>query len=133
MIQKWREETRSGRNPREIKVLFAKEIVQRFHGASAARKAGEDFEKQQQFRYGALPDSIPERTFPAQGPEGNTVVATVTAAGLSSSNSESARLVEQGGVTVDGVRVADRSQRIRPGTTVVIKVGKHKFIRVTIK
>jgi tyrosyl-tRNA synthetase len=133
VIQKRREETRSGRNPREIKVLFAKEIVQRFHGASAARKAEADFEKQLQFRYGATPDNIPDRTFPAQGPEGNTVVATITAAGLSNSNSESARLIEQGGVTLDGARVADRSQRIRPGATVVIKVGKHKFVRVTIK
>ena len=133
VIHKWREEAKSGRNPREIKVLFAKEIVRRFHSASAAKKAEADFERQQQFRHGATPDKITERTFPAQGPEGNTVVATVTAAGLSSSNSESTRLVEQGGVTVDGVRVADRSQRIRPGTTVVIKVGKHKFVRVTIK
>jgi tyrosyl-tRNA synthetase len=132
-VRKWRQEVQEGRNPKEIKVLFAKEIVGRFHDVKAANKAEEQFDKQTQFRRGAVPDDMPHKVVVAKTPQGNTVVATVTAAGLSSSNTESSRLIEQGGVSVDGQRVTNRSTKIPVGSTVVIKVGKHKFARVTIK
>ncbi|HET7197843.1 MAG TPA: tyrosine--tRNA ligase, partial [Burkholderiales bacterium] len=84
-------------------------------------------------RHGAMPDVIPDRTFASPSPEGMLVTQAVTLAGLSASHSDSARLVEQGGVTVDGVPVSDRTRRIARGTTVTLQVGKRKFVRVTVK
>jgi len=130
-IAKWREEASAGRNPRDIKVAFAKEIVARFHTEAAARDAETRFE--QRHRHGALPDDIESRTFHAPGAEGIPVTHAITLSGLSPSNSESARLVEQGGVKLDGAPVSDRMLRIPQGATVTIQVGKRKFVRVTIK
>lgn len=130
-IAKWREEVAAGRNPRDIKALFAKEIVARFHSEDAARDAEARFE--QRHRHGALPDDIESKTFQAPGPGGMPVTHAITLSGLSPSNSESARLVEQGGVKLDNAPVSDRMLRIPPGATVTIQVGKRKFVRVTIK
>jgi tyrosyl-tRNA synthetase len=129
-IAKWREEVLSGRNPRDIKVLFAKEIVARFHGEGAAREAESRFE--QRHRHGVVPDDMETRTLHAASAEGLSVTHAITLAGLSPSNSESARLVEQGGVKVDNAPVSDRMLRIPKGATVTIQVGKRKFVRVTI-
>ena len=130
-VRQWREATAAGRNPREIKVLFAKEIVSRFHGDAAARAAEEKFE--QVHRHGAAPADIKPFTFPASGPEGLPVTHAITLAGLSPSNSESNRLVEQGGVKVDNALLSDRTRKIPVGSTVLIQVGKRKFARITVK
>ena len=129
-IARWREEVSAGRNPRDLKALFAREIVARFHTEEAARDAETRFE--QRHRHGALPDDIESRTFQAPGAEGIPVTHAITLSGLSASNSESARLVEQGGVKVDGAPVSDRMLRIPRGATVTIQVGKRKFVRVTV-
>ena len=129
-IQKWREEVAAGRNPRDIKVLFAREIVARFHDEAAARQAESRFE--QRHRHGALPDDIASKTLQAPSAAGMPVTHAITLAGLSPSNSESARLVEQGGVRLDNAPVSDRMLRIPKGATVTIQVGKRKFVRVTI-
>jgi tyrosyl-tRNA synthetase len=129
-IQKWREEVAAGRNPRDIKALFAREIVARFHDEAAARQAESRFE--QRHRHGALPDDIASKTLQAPSSAGMPVTHAITLAGLSQSNSESARLVEQGGVRLDNAPVSDRMLRIPKGATVTIQVGKRKFVRVTI-
>src|SRR5438874_5847081 len=108
-IERWKVEVRDGRNPRELKVAFAKEIVARFQGRLAADAAQEEFE--QRFRHGRLPEDIAQFTFPA--PEaGLPVTQTLKLAGMVSSISEAQRLIEQGGVKVDGQRVSDRALRV---------------------
>jgi tyrosyl-tRNA synthetase len=130
-IQEWRDEVARGRNPRDIKVFFAKEIVARFHGEAAAREAEQKFE--QLHRHGVAPDDIKPFTFQAPAADGLPVTHAMTLAGLSPSNSESNRLVEQGGVKVDGTALSDRTRRIPKGSTVTLQVGKRKFARVTVK
>jgi tyrosyl-tRNA synthetase len=128
-VAKWKTEVDGGRNPREIKVLFAKEIVARFHSSDAARRAEEDFEARH--RHGELPGDIAEFTL-AGGAGGVTVTQTIKAAGLAPSVSEAQRLVDQGGVKVDGTRVSDRSLRFTAGQTFVLQVGKRKAARIRI-
>ena len=128
-VKGWREAVAAGRNPREIKVLFAAEIVARFHGAAAAREAEAGFE--QRFRHGALPEDLPEITIPADG-DGLALVHVLKQAGLVASTSEANRLIEQGGVRLEGTRVEDRALRIARGDTVLLQVGKRKAARVTV-
>jgi tyrosyl-tRNA synthetase len=131
LIKRWREEVQAGRNPRAIKVLFAKEIVARFHGEHAAREAEQRFD--QIHRQGVAPDDIKDCELQAQNPDGMLVTHAVTLSGLSPSNSESNRLVQQGGVKVDNAVISDRNRKIPKGSTVTIQVGKRKFARVTVK
>ncbi len=128
-VSKWRHEVKDGRNPREIKVLLAKEIVTRFHGASAALDAEAQFE--QQFRHGRLPEDMQELTFKA--PEaGLTVTRTLKLAGFVPSISEANRLIEQGGVKIDGERVSDRGLKLPAGRSFVLQAGKRKVARIKI-
>jgi len=129
-MRSWREQVKSGRNPREIKAAFAKEIVARFHGAKAAESAETEFE--QRFRHGALPEDMPEVTLHA--PEGGLQVSQMLRqAGLVPSVNEAVRMIEQGGVRLDGERLSDKARRMTRGTTVVAQVGKRKFARITLK
>jgi len=128
-VRVWHAEVKSGRNPREIKVLFAKEIVARFHGAAAAAHAEEEFESR--FRHGQTPESMPEVKLHA--PEGGLGVAQLLKqAGLVPSVSEAQRVIEQGGVRLDGERLADKALKLERGRTVVAQVGKRKFARITV-
>jgi tyrosyl-tRNA synthetase len=128
-IRRWRDEVNAGRNPREVKVLFAKEIVARFHGAAAAREAEAAFE--QRFRHGQLPADMPQVTL-AGAEDGLLVVQALKQAGLTASTTEALRMIEQGGVRLDGARVEDRARRIARGETVVAQVGKRKVARITV-
>jgi tyrosyl-tRNA synthetase len=128
-IRRWREEVAGGRNPREIKVLFAKEIVARFHGLGAASDAEAAFEER--FRHGRLPEEMPQVTL-AGTEEGLPVVQALKQAGLTASTTEAARMIEQGGVRLDGARLDDRTLRIARGRTVVAQVGKRKVARITV-
>ena len=128
-VRGWREEVRAGRNPREIKVLFAREIVARFHGAQAAASAHQEFERR--FRHGVLPQDMPEFTLHA--PEGGLAVThMLKQAGLAPSVSEATRMIEQAGVRLNGERLSDRSLRVPRGETIVAQVGKRKFARIRI-
>ena len=129
-VRRWRDDVAAGRNPREIKVLFAKEIVARFHGPDAARGAEAAFEER--FRHGRLPDDMPEITL-AGSDEGIPVVQALKQAGLTASTTEAARMIEQGGVRLDGARLDDRALRIARGQTVVAQVGKRKLARITVR
>jgi tyrosyl-tRNA synthetase len=116
-------------NPRDIKVRFAKEIVGRFHGPDAARRAEEDFE--QRFRDRELPEEMAEVTVKA--PEGGILISQLLRqAGLTPSTSEAQRMIDQGGVKLDGERAADKGLKILSGTTVVAQVGKRKFARIIV-
>jgi tyrosyl-tRNA synthetase len=129
-IHKWRSEVDQGRNPRDIKVAFAKEIVERFHGRAAADKAEGDFAAR--FREGAMPDEIPEVTLHTGG-QPMLITQVIKQAGLTTSTSDALRMIEQGGVRIDGERVSDKGLRLPPGTSAVLQVGKRKFARVVLK
>jgi len=128
-IEGWKDQTAKGGNPRDVKVLFAKEIVARFHSAAAAREAEEAFERRH--RHGEAPADMPEVTLDG-GAEGMPITQVLKQANLAPSATEAQRTIEQGGVKIDGERVADRGLRLKAGTNVVIQVGKRKFARVRL-
>lgn len=119
-------EVQAGRNPRDVKVDLAMEIVARFHGASAAQSALADFEAR--FRQGAIPDDIPDVAITG-APLG--VVAVLRQSGLAPSSAEAIRNIEQGGVRVDGSRVSDRNLQLSAGSY-VLQIGKRRFARVNL-
>jgi len=128
-MQKWRQEVEGGRNPRDIKVGFAQEIVARFHGTTAAEAALADFEAR--FRQGVLPEDMPEMSVPA--PAGSLPIANVIKeAGLTATTSEALRMIQQGGVKLDGEKVTDKALQLGKGAAVVLQIGKRKFARVKI-
>jgi tyrosyl-tRNA synthetase len=118
-----------GRNPRDIKVELGKEIVARFHSSADADRAEQEF--MQRFKDHAAPEDMPHVTVAADASGGLAVAALLKQAGLAPSTSEAARNIEQGGVRIDGEKVADRTLRLGVGTHVV-QVGKRKWARVTI-
>jgi tyrosyl-tRNA synthetase len=129
VVAQWKREVSEGRNPRDIKVLFAQEVVARFHSRHAAERALTDFEAR--FRAGALPDEMPEFRLPAQG-DGLSLVQALKQAHLTASTSEAMRMIEQGGVRADGEKMNDKNLLLPKGATVVLQVGKRKFARVTV-
>ncbi|MCK9516390.1 MAG: tyrosine--tRNA ligase [Ottowia sp.] len=124
-IEKLREEVAGGRNPKEAKVLLAREITTRFHSAAAADAAERDFANRSR---GGVPDDIPEVTLHG-APLGIGLV--LKQAGLAPSTSAANRLVEGRGVRVDSAIVEDRGTRLAAGSYVV-QVGKRRFARVRL-
>jgi len=128
-VEKWKQEVAGGRNPRDVKVAFAQEIVARFHDKAAAAHALADFEMR--FRQGALPEDLPEVEIAAE--EGGVpLTQALKQAHLTASTSEAIRMIEQGGVKLDGGRVSDRGIKLAKGTVAVVQVGKRKFARITV-
>ncbi len=128
-IQQWKQSVTDGRNPRDIKVLFAQEIVARFHCKQDAEAALHDFETR--FKRGALPDDMPEITIMTKD-SAVPLPQLLKQTELTASTSEALRLVKQGGIKLDGNKVEDKNVKITCGQTVVIQVGKRKFARVTV-
>jgi tyrosyl-tRNA synthetase len=127
-ISGWKRDVEGGRNPRDIKVAFAQEIVARFHSQQDAKKALEEFESR---HHGGIPEDIPEVRL--EGPaEGLGVLQVLKQAGLTPSTSEGARMIEQGGVRIDGAKVTDKNLKVPKGAAVVLQVGKRKFARITV-
>jgi tyrosyl-tRNA synthetase len=118
-----------GRNPRDVKVLLAKEIVARFHSEQAAEEAA--FEFTARFGFNAIPNDLREVTLTARD-AGIPIAALLKQVGLAPSTSEAIRNIEQGGVRIDGEKVSDRALVVRPGSYVV-QVGKRKWARVTVE
>ena len=118
-------EVEGGRNPKDAKVMLAKEITARFHSAAAADAALADFNHRAK---GGVPDEIAELSL-AGAPMG--IAALLKQANLAPSASEAVRLIEGKGVRVDGAVVGDRALKLAAGTYVV-QVGKRKFARVTL-
>lgn len=120
----------AGRNPRDVKIELAMELVTRFHSAEAAQGALADF--QARFQKNAIPDAVPEVSV-STGAEGRMAIGQVLKeAGLVASTSEAFRMIQQGGVKADGEKVEDKGLMLDAGTTVVLQVGKRKFARVTL-
>jgi tyrosyl-tRNA synthetase len=119
-----------GANPRDLKFLLAEELISRFHSVSAAIGAREDFIAR--FQKGVIPDGIPEITLTAEG-AGMAIASLLKAAGLVDSTSDAMRMIQQGGVKIDGVKVEDRSLLIKKGISAVFQVGKRKFAKITLR
>ena len=116
----------NGKNPRDVKILLAKEIIARFHDDAAADAAEQEFINR--FQKGAMPDDMPKFTF-----EGEIGLANLLKeAGLVASTSEANRMVQQGGVKIDGEKVED-AKLVITASTAVYQVGKRKFAKVTVK
>ena len=128
-IAGWKVEVQGGRNPRDIKVMLAREIITRFHSRAAADRAEADFDAR--FRQGAMPEDMPEVTVAADG-KPMAIAQVLKAAGLNASTSEALRMIEQGGIRLDGEKVSDKGLQLVAGSTVVLQVGKRKFARVTL-
>ncbi|WP_288254472.1 tyrosine--tRNA ligase [uncultured Hydrogenophaga sp.] len=124
-IEALKREVAAGRNPKDAKVMLAKEITTRFHSAAAADAAEQDFINRSK---GGAPDEIPEVAL-SGAPLG--IAALLKSAGLAPSSSEANRLIDGGGVRVDGAVVSDKGLKLAAGTYVV-QVGKRKFARVAL-
>jgi tyrosyl-tRNA synthetase len=129
-IARFKQDADAGKNPRDIKVALAEEIVARYHGQAAATAALADFEAR--FRQGAIPDEMPEFELHTESAAGLSIVQALKQARLTASTSEAIRMIEQGGVKADGAKVSDKALLLPVGTPVVLQVGKRKFARVTI-
>jgi len=126
-IAQLREQCAAGRNPRDAKVMLAQEIVERFHSRAAAEAALAGFEAR--FRHGALPEEMPEvvlRGAPMP------IAQLLKQAQLAPSTTEANRNIDQGGVRVDGERIADKALKL-PAGTYVVQVGKRRFARVRLE
>lgn len=127
-IAELKSECENGRNPRDAKVLLAKEIVARFHDDKAADAAEAEFNNR--FRAGAVPSNIPEVNVAA--PDGEIGIARlIKEAGLCPSTGEANRNIDQGGVRLEGERISDRGLKVKPGTY-TLQVGKRRWAKVTV-
>ncbi len=124
-IEALKKAVEGGRNPKDAKVMLAKEITTRFHSAGAAEAAEQDFMNRSR---GGMPDDIADISL-SGAPLG--IGALLKAAGLAPSSSEANRLIEGGGVRIDGTVISDKALKIDAGTR-VFQVGKRKFARVTL-
>lgn len=125
-IAQLKADVENGRNPRDIKILLAKEIIARFHSVEEADHAEQEFINR--FQKGAMPDEMPEFTFTGEMGLANLLKE----AGLVGSTSEAIRMVQQGGVKIDGEKVENAKLMIS-ASTAVYQVGKRKFARITVK
>jgi tyrosyl-tRNA synthetase len=118
-----------GRNPRDVKFLLCEEIIERFHSREAAVAAREAFISR--FQQGQMPEDIPEKALQTSG-EGIGIAAALSQCGLTSSNSEAFRMIQQGGVKIDGEKISDRTLRLDPGFSGILQVGKRKFCKASV-
>ncbi|MBP7983918.1 MAG: tyrosine--tRNA ligase [Chromatiaceae bacterium] len=128
-IAGWRRSVAEGVNPRDIKFRLGEEMVCRFHGKAAATRALEDFIAR--FQQGALPEVIPQVSVMAKG-EGLPIANLLKDAGLAKSTSDALRLIDQGGVRIDGERLEDRGLSLQAGSVHIFQVGKRRFVRVSV-
>jgi tyrosyl-tRNA synthetase len=129
-IAGWRSEVDKGANPRDVKVRLAREMVSRFHGAAAARSAHDAFVAR--FQRHELPADLAQRE--VEGAGGAVALPRLLKeAGLVASTSEAIRLIQQGGVRIDGERAEDPKLEIAAGRTHVFQAGKRRFARVTVR
>jgi tyrosyl-tRNA synthetase len=124
-IEVLKNQVAAGRNPKEAKVMLAKEITARFHSAAAAEAAEQDFMRRSQ---GGVPEQIEHKSL-SGAPLG--IAAVLKSTGLAASSSEANRLIDGAGVRVDSSVVSDKALKLSAGTYVV-QVGKRKFVRVTL-
>ena len=127
-IQQWRSEVEAGVNPVNIKKTFAEEIVARFHSEDEAKQAREGFANQ--FKKGQVPDDLEEVTLTVPD-EGMPIANVLKELGLTPSTSEAYRMIKQGAVKIDSVKVEDKNVTIPKGVEHIIQVGKRKFSKIS--
>jgi tyrosyl-tRNA synthetase len=125
----FRQQVEEGANPRDIKFLLCEEIIARFHDEAAAVAARENFIAR--FREGAMPEEIPEHRLDSAG-DCIGIAAALNQCGLTASNSEGFRMIQQGGVRIDGEKISDHALVLEPGFSGILQVGKRKFCRVHV-
>ena len=128
-IEQFQRDIEAGANPRDIKFLLAEEIIARFHNASSAEAAKQDFITR--FARGALPDDMPEIEIQLDQ-DTIGIAALLKQTGLTDGTSDSFRMIKQGAVKLDGEKVSDRGLELTRGSVVVAQVGKRKFKRITL-
>ena len=128
-VAQFKKDVEGGHNPRDVKVLLAQEIVERFHDRSAAEDALEAFEAR--FRRGEVPDDLEEVTLDSAG-EGLGIVQAIRQAGLTEGTSEAMRMIKQGAVRVEGDRISDKGLHLAAGSSYLLQVGKRRFARLTL-
>ncbi|MAD53844.1 MULTISPECIES: tyrosine--tRNA ligase [unclassified Idiomarina] len=126
-IEDFKQQVANGENPRNIKVLLAKEIIARFHNEEAADKAEQDFI--QRFQKNAIPDDIEEVEVEA-GDQGIAIGNALKAAGLVSSTSDAMRMIKQSAVKRDGEKITDTKLMCTKEDSGVYQVGKRKFAKI---
>ena len=127
-IRSWKLRGEVGENPKKIKVEFAKEIVERFHDADTSERAENNFNVRAQ---GQIPEDIPNFDVVSDG-TGITVPKLLKQINLVASTSEAMRLIDGGGIKVNGEKFEDQKELLLPDTVITIQVGKRKFARVSI-
>lgn len=128
-IADWKRRVENGSNPRDIKVRFAQEIVTRFHSGIAAELALTNFEQRSK---GGIPDEVPEIEVQLLQ-DTISIAQLLKQVGLVASTSEALRMIEQGGIKLNGEKVSDKSLNLVRGATTVAQVGKRKYARITLK
>lgn len=129
-IAELKQQVTKGTNPRDIKILLAKEIIARFHSEEAAEAAHQDFI--QRFSKNALPDDIPEKHIQANGAS-MAIANVLKEAGLVDSTSEAIRMIKQGAVKLNGTdKVTDTKLEISKGSSDIYQVGKRKFAKISL-
>ncbi|OOE40403.1 tyrosine--tRNA ligase [Salinivibrio kushneri] len=124
-VAQFKQDVQAGKNPRDIKILLAKEIIARFHSEADADAAEQTFVNR--FQKGAMPDEMPSFTFE----QGMAIANLLKEAGLVNSTSDALRMVRQGAVKIDGEKVED-TKLVPAAGEAVYQVGKRKFARVTL-
>ncbi|MGF1872786.1 tyrosine--tRNA ligase [Photobacterium indicum] len=125
-IEQFKQDMANGKNPRDVKILLAKEIIARFHSAADADAAEQEFINR--FQKGAMPEEMPELEFEA----GIAISNLLKDAGLVNSTSDAMRMIRQGAAKIDGNKIED-TKLIPAAGTAVYQVGKRKFARITLK
>lgn len=128
-VERLKMDAAEGMNPRDIKYMLAGEVVERFHSASDARRAKEEFVNR--FQKGEMPSRIVKKVVNSSG-EGMPIATVIKEAGLVASTSEALRMLEQGAVRIDGDRVTDRDRKIGVGDAGIFQVGKLRFARIRV-
>jgi len=128
-IEAWRRAVVEGANPRDVKFHLGEELVERFHGAAAARRAREAFISR--FQRGVLPEDVPEVVVYADA-DGLPIANLLKDAALAPSTSEGLRLIKQGAVRLDGERLEDPRRRCEIGSRQLVQVGKRRLARVSV-
>lgn len=124
-VAQFKQDVQAGKNPRDIKILLAKEIIARFHSDADADAAEQTFINR--FQKGAMPDEMPSFTFE----QGIAIGNLLKEAGLVNSTSDALRMIRQGAVKIDGEKVED-TKLVPAAGEAVYQVGKRKFARVTL-
>ncbi|MDT0584133.1 tyrosine--tRNA ligase [Brumicola blandensis] len=129
-VQLLKDEVANGKNPRDVKIALAQELIARFHTEQDAEAALQDFI--QRFQKNAIPDDMPEFEF-ALEVDGIAIGNLLKQANLVASTSDAMRMIKQGAVKIDGEKVSDTRFKIEQAGEAVYQVGKRKFARITLK